>query len=43
MDDTKDLIRRMFDEVINNGKIEVVDELFDPEFQTRTPPGHVRP
>jgi len=35
----KDTIRRMFDEVINHGKIEVVDELFAPDFVTRTPQG----
>jgi predicted ester cyclase len=33
------LIRRMFDEVINLGKIDVVDELFDPDFETVTPQG----
>jgi hypothetical protein len=27
----KAVIRRIFDEVINHGKIEVVDDLFDPE------------
>lgn len=35
----KDTIRRMFDEVINQGRIEAVDELFDPEFVTITPQG----
>ena len=35
----KDTIRRMFDEIINQGKIEVVDELFHPEFQSMTPQG----
>ena len=35
----KDTVRRMFDEVINHGKIEVVDELFDPDFQSVTPMG----
>lgn len=30
-------VRRMFDEVINLGKIDVIDELFDPAFVTRTP------
>jgi hypothetical protein len=28
----KAVIRRIFDEVINHGKIEVVDDLVDPEF-----------
>lgn len=32
-------IRRMFDEVVNHGKIEVVDEVFDPDFVTTTPQG----
>lgn len=35
----KDTIRRMFDEVVNHGKIEVVDELFAEDFQTKTPQG----
>jgi predicted ester cyclase len=35
----KDTILRMFDEVINHGKIEVVDELFAPDFHTHTPQG----
>ena len=35
----KDTIRRMFDEVINNGKIDVVDELFAEDFETHTPQG----
>lgn len=37
--DNKAVIRRIFDEVINHGKIEVVDDLFDPEFQTTVPQG----
>ena len=32
-------IRRMFDEVINQGRIDVVDELFDPDFTSETPQG----
>ena len=35
----KETIRRMFDEVINLGKIEMVDELFHPGFQSVTPQG----
>lgn len=35
----KDIVHRMFDEVINKGHIDLVDELFDPEFQTITPQG----
>jgi predicted ester cyclase len=32
-------IRRMFDEVINRGNVDVVDELFDADFETVTPQG----
>lgn len=35
----KDTIRRMFDEVINKGNIDLVDELFDPEYTSKTPQG----
>lgn len=35
----KDTVHRMFDEVINKGQIDLVDELFDPEFQSQAPPG----
>jgi predicted ester cyclase len=34
-------IRRMFDEVINEGRIELVDELFDPDFRSATPQGEL--
>ena len=37
--DTKAVIRRTFDEVVNHGKIEVVDDLFHPEFQSTVPQG----
>ena len=39
MADNKATVRRMFDEVINQGKIDLVDELFHPEFETHTPQG----
>ena len=39
MSTQKDSIRRMFDEAINLGKLEVIDELFHPDFQTVTPQG----
>jgi predicted ester cyclase len=39
MADNKETIRRMFEEVINRGKIELVDDLFDPEFESVTPQG----
>jgi predicted ester cyclase len=32
-------IRRMFEEIINQGHVELVDELFDPDFQSQTPQG----
>lgn len=37
--DSKDAVRRLFDEVINHGKIEVADELLDPDFRSVTPQG----
>ena len=37
MSDHRETIRRLFDEVVNNGKIEATEELLDPEFQSRTP------
>jgi predicted ester cyclase len=39
--DHKATILRMFDEIINGGKLEVVDELFHPDFRTRTPQGEL--
>ena len=33
------IIRRMFDEVINLGKLDTIDDLFHPDFQTITPQG----
>jgi predicted ester cyclase len=41
MSDNAAVIRRMFDEIINQGKLDVVDELFDPEFRTETPQGEL--
>jgi predicted ester cyclase len=35
----KDTVRRMFDEVINKGNLELVDELFDPDYSSKTPQG----
>ena len=35
------VIRRMFDEVINKGNLDLVDELFDPDFRTLTPQGEM--
>lgn len=39
MADNKDIIGRMFDEVVNLGKVDVIDELFDPNFRTTTQQG----
>jgi predicted ester cyclase len=39
MADNKQTVRRMFDEVINLGKLELIDELFDPDFQSETAMG----
>jgi len=39
MSANKQVIQRMFDEVINEGKLDLVDELFDPEFTSETPQG----
>ena len=38
-DDNKATCRRIFDEIVNHGKLEVVDELFDPDFRTVTQQG----
>jgi steroid delta-isomerase-like uncharacterized protein len=35
----KAAVRRMFDEVINKGDVDLVDELFAPEFMTEAPQG----
>jgi Predicted ester cyclase len=39
MSANKDNIRRMFNDIINDGKLDLVDELFDPEFTSETPQG----
>jgi predicted ester cyclase len=33
------VVTRMFEEIINQGKVDLVDELFDPDFSTQTPQG----
>jgi predicted ester cyclase len=33
------VVMRMFDEVINLGKVDLIDDLFDPEFSSETPQG----
>jgi steroid delta-isomerase-like uncharacterized protein len=39
MSDPKDLIRRIFDEVINQGRMDVVDELFTEDYVDHGPMG----
>ncbi len=39
MADNKAVVERMFDEIINQGRLELIDELFDPEFQSVTSQG----
>jgi steroid delta-isomerase-like uncharacterized protein len=35
----KDVVRRMFSEIINQGRLELIDELFDPAYTSETPQG----
>jgi steroid delta-isomerase-like uncharacterized protein len=42
MADTKDIIRRMFDEIINKGQLEVVDELFAEDYVDHGPLGDMQ-
>jgi predicted ester cyclase len=37
--DNKPMIIRMFEEIVNSGKLELVDDLFHPDFRSRTPQG----
>jgi predicted ester cyclase len=37
--DNAAVVRRMFDEIINQGNVDLVDELFDPDYRSRTPQG----
>jgi predicted ester cyclase len=39
MSDNTQTVRRMFDEVVNQGRLELIDELYDPEFTTEGPMG----
>lgn len=39
MSRNKEVIRRMFTEIINKADLDLVDELFDPEFTSETPQG----
>jgi len=39
MADNKAVVERMFDEIINQGRLELVDELFDPGFTSETQQG----
>jgi predicted ester cyclase len=35
----KQVVRRMFEDVINLGKLELIDDLFDPDFHSHTSDG----
>lgn len=39
MADNGAVIRRIFDEVVNQGRLDLIDELFDPDLQTVTQQG----
>lgn len=39
MSDNKQVVQRMFTEIINEGNVDLVDDLFDPEFTSETPQG----
>jgi predicted ester cyclase len=39
MSDNKQVVRSMLTDIINDGKLELVDQLFDPEFTSETPQG----
>lgn len=39
MADNKTVIRRLFEEVVNQGALDVADELLDPEFEATMPTG----
>ena len=39
MADNKAVVRAMFEEIVNQNRVELIDELFDPEFETTTPQG----
>jgi predicted ester cyclase len=42
MSDANTMLRRMFDEIINNGKLEVADELMTEDFVDHGPMGDIR-
>ena len=39
MADNKAVITQLFGEIVNRGRLELVDELFDDDFETTTPQG----
>lgn len=41
MPDAPEVLRRMFDEIINQGRLEVVDELFADDFVGHGPMGDI--
>ncbi len=42
MSDAKDLVRRIFDEVINEGRMDAIDDLFAEDFLDHGPMGDMR-
>ena len=42
MSENEALIRRMFDEIVNAGNIDLADEVFDPRFVDHGPMGEMR-
>jgi predicted ester cyclase len=42
-DDVKTTIRRMFGEAVNNGRVELIDELLPPDFVGHMPDGDLDP
>jgi predicted ester cyclase len=41
-DEAKETVRRVFDEVLNKGRLDLVDELLAPTFITHTPQGDLK-
>jgi steroid delta-isomerase-like uncharacterized protein len=41
MADSKTVIRRLFEEVVNQGALDAADELLDPEFEATMPTGQM--
>ena len=41
MSENATVVRRMFEEIINGGSLELIDELFDEDFRSETPQGEL--